>query len=99
MTREEFKERLEKIPSKYHAFSAEDYALIEYVYTWHPGIDNVTGKDQIAQLYAHGGIMIIKDMLPRAQKAEEVDGKIRAIRADISGMEKHIRDLMAEVCA
>lgn len=97
MTREEFKERLEKIPSSHHAFSADDYALIEYVYTWHPGIDNVTGKDQIAGIYALGGIMLIRDMLPRARKAEEADRKIRAIRADISGMEKQIADLLAEV--
>lgn len=99
MTREEFKERVEKIPSKYHDFSQDDYALIEYVYTWHPGIDNITGKDQIAEIYAHGGMMVIRDMYARAKKAEEADRKIRAIRKDISGMEKMIAEIMAEVCA
>lgn len=99
MTREEFKERLEKIPSKYHAFSADDYAVIEYVYTWHPAIDNMTGKQQIAELYAHGGMMIMRDMYARSQKAEEADRKIRAIRADISGMEKMIAEIQAEVWA
>lgn len=99
MTREEFKERVEKIPSKYHDFTQEDYAIIEYVYTWHPAIDNMTGKDQIAEIYAHGGMMVVRDMYARAQKAEEADKKIREIRRDISGMEKRIAEIMAEVCA
>lgn len=99
MTREEFKERVEKIPSKYHDFSQDDYALIEYVYTWHPAIDNYGGKDQIAEIYAHGGMMVIRDMYARAQKAEEAERKIHAIRKDIAGMEKMIAELMAEICA
>lgn len=99
MTREEFKERLEKIPSKYHSFSTDDYILIEYVYTWHPAIDNMTGKDQIAGIYALGGIMLIRDMYARAKKAEEADRKIRAIRKDIQGMEQQIADIQAEVWA
>ena len=99
MTSEEFKERVEKIPSKYHDFTQEDYAIIEYVYTWHPAIDNYGGKDQIAEIYAHGGMMVVRDMYARAQKAEEADKKIREIRRDISGMEKRIVEIMAEVCA
>ena len=97
MTRKEFSERLEKIPSKYHAFSADDYAMIEYVYTWHPAIDNMTGKDQIAALYAHGGMMVIRDMYARAQRAEQADRRIAAIRKDIQGMEQQIADIQAEI--
>ena len=44
MTREEFNSRA-SLP-----VSAEQYQTIEYVYQYHPVIDAVKGKDQIAQL-------------------------------------------------
>lgn len=98
MMREEFIRELQHIRGD-ATITAEDYAIVEYVYTWHPAIMDVGGKRQIAEIYAHGGMLVIRDMLPRAKKAEEYDRKIRAIRKDIAGMEKQVNDLMAEILA
>lgn len=103
MTKEEFKmflrEAAKNVDHRIEEPSAEDYKIVEQVYTWHPAIADVGGKRQIAEIYVHGGMLVIRDMLPRAQKAEEYDRKIRAIRKDISGMEQQVRDLMAEILA
>ena len=101
MMKEEFMRELRSIPG--HENDAEislaDWEKVQHVYMWHPAIPNVGGKSVIAHIYAYGGIMTIVDMLLRANKAEEADRKIREIRRDISVMEKHIAEIMAEVCA
>lgn len=100
MMKDEFLRELRAIPAhESDDVSPDDYALIEQVYTWHPSIPDVGGKSVIAHLYAYGGMLVIRDMLPRAQRAEQVDGKVRAIRRDIAGMEKQVSDLMAEIYA
>ena len=100
MTKQEFIAQVQAVTNDAtSAISAEDYKVVEYVYTWHPAIADVGGKRQIAEIYVHGGMLVIRDMLPRAQKAEEYDRKIRAIRKDIAGMEKQVDDLMAEILA
>lgn len=50
----------------------EEYAIIEHVYTWHPSIPNVGGKDILAQLYKLGGMTVIMDMEDSATKAESI---------------------------
>jgi len=100
MTKAEFVGFLRRIPGHEMAeISQEEYTRIEYVYMFHPAIPDVGGKDVIAHIYAYGGMIVIRDMFPRAQKADEAEQKIRAIRKDIEGMEKMIADLMAEICA
>ena len=44
----------------------EEYQLIEEVYMWHPAIRNTSGKEEVAELYKSFGIIIFKDMYPRA---------------------------------
>lgn len=100
MMKSEFIEKLRAIPGhEADDVTADEYARIEYVYMFHPSIPNVAGKDTIAQLYAWGGMLVIKDMYARAVKADEAEQRVRAIRADIQGMEKTIADLMAEIRA
>ena len=100
MMKNEFLERLRSIPGhETDEISADDYARVEYVYMFHPAIPDVGGKDTIARLYAYGGMLVIKDMYARAVKADEAEQRVRAIRADIAGMEKTIADLMAEIRA
>lgn len=53
--------------------SPEDYKLIDFVYTWHPSIDPVGGKDEIAAIYNIGGMRIIRDMLKTAERAQEIE--------------------------
>lgn len=45
MQKHEFEERIES------TVSDEDYKLIEFVYQFHPVIRNVSGKDEVAELY------------------------------------------------
>lgn len=52
--------------------SPEEYKIIEHVYTWHPSIPNVGGKDVLAQLYKLGGMIVIMDMDGSASAAESI---------------------------
>ena len=61
--------------------SNEDYSAIEMVYTYHPAIDAVHGKMQIAQIFAYGGMGVIKDMMPTAAKARQIETELRAVNA------------------
>jgi hypothetical protein len=93
MTKNEFLRELRAIPGhETEDITAQLYALVERVYTWHPCIPNVGGKRVIAQLYAIGGEVLIMDMLPRADAAiKAAEDSIRAIRRDIVGAENYHR--------
>lgn len=93
MTYEEFKGTLEivkqdTLPANHSIAlpSNENYKTIEYVYTWHPIIDNVNGKYQIALLYIHFGMKFINTMVPLAQKAEELDKKRIEAQSDLKAI-------------
>ena len=45
----------------------EEYKVIEAVYTWHPAINDTTGKDQMKTLYTQFGFGVIRGMLPVAE--------------------------------
>ena len=57
----------------------EEYELIETVYMWHPAIRNTSGKEEVAELYKSFGIIIFRDMYPRAMKLKEIDEEIRSL--------------------
>lgn len=57
----------------------EEYELIETVYMWHPAIRNTSGKEEVAELYLNFGMVIFKDMYPRAMKLKEIDEEIRSL--------------------
>ena len=57
----------------------EEYELIETVYMWHPAIRNTSGKEEVAELYKSFGMVIFKDMYPRAMKLKEIDEEIRSL--------------------
>lgn len=79
MTNEEFKDQLDKLRSiwgeDYDRIdpTPEEYKVIEYVYTWHPAIDNVYGKREIANLYYFGGMSVILNMVDTASEAEDLN--------------------------
>lgn len=60
------KEEFEKLIGK--EIGKEDYDIIETVYTWHPSIPEVGGKEVIAKLYEVGGMEVMKDMHVKAIK-------------------------------
>ena len=74
MTKQEF----EKIIGE--EISQEDYSIVDHVYTWHPSISNVEGKDEIADLYKKFGMPIIKNMTEVANYMESLDKELRQAR-------------------
>ena len=66
----------------------EDYKEIEFVYTWHPAIPDVNGKQVIANIYNAGGMMIIKDMKATAQKWFERNMELTEIQKQILELQK-----------
>lgn len=61
----------------------EEYKVIEVVYTWHPAINDTTGKDQMKTLYTQFGFGVIRGMLPVAEKMEKLDGERRELLAQL----------------
>lgn len=82
MTKQEFEVRL----TGEKTVTNEQYKVIEYVYTYHPAISNISGKDQIAILYDMFGMTVIKDMYPRAHRAEELEKEIEEARTKLDNL-------------
>ncbi len=73
--------------------SEEDYKVIEYVYTWHPAISNVNGKDQMVAIYAAGGITVIKNMCETARFAMNIESEEEELRRKMNKLKKR-RELL-----
>ncbi len=73
--------------------SDSEYETIEYVYTWHPAIDEVKSKAQIARLYTDYGMTVIKDMLPRTRSMEALDRQLREAQKVVADIQKQIDEL------
>lgn len=83
MTQSEFLGRAAAINGGHATITDEDYKVVEYVYNFHPAINEVVGKDQIAELWAHFGMRVIRDMVPTAEKAEKLGAQIRHLRIEL----------------
>ncbi len=55
----------------------EDYAIVEKVYAFYPGVPDVDGKKVVAQLFHQFGMTIFLDMFERAQKIAEIESAIQ----------------------
>lgn len=66
----------------------EEYKVIEEVYTWHPAINDTTGKDQMKTLYTQFGLGVIRGMLPVAEKMEKLDGERRKLLAQLETIKR-----------
>jgi hypothetical protein len=51
-----------------------EYNTVEFVYSWHPSINNTDGKKQISETYQRGGISAIKKMVPESIIAARKNG-------------------------
>ena len=91
MQKHEFEERIES------TVSDEDYKLIEFVYQFHPVIRNVSGKDEVAELYKSFGMALFRDMEPRAKKAKEVEEKMTSCRLEIETLTELLATRKAEM--
>lgn len=86
MTRQEFIEKIAEIDEGKAALADrmihdEQYRMIETVYTFHPVIDEVEGKKQIAMIYAAGGMAVIRDMVPTAIRGRQIEAELRELQA------------------
>mgnify|MGYP001072522561 CR=1 FL=1 len=81
MTKQEFESRIGATVSE------SDYRIIETVYTFHPAIDNVMGKDQIATIYKTCGMTVIYDMVARAEKAQNLEREMSEARQQLIELE------------
>lgn len=64
MQKHEFEERIES------TVSDEDYKLIEFVYQFHPVIRNVSGKDEVAELYKSFGMAYLQGYGTKSQESK-----------------------------
>lgn len=87
MQKHEFEERIER------TVTDEQYKVIETVYMWHPSVRNTSGKDEVAELYKSFGMTIFHDMLPRAQKARELDELLRKAQREVQRIQEEIEEL------
>lgn len=73
--------------------SAEDYAVVERVYMFHPAISETAGKEEVSEPYKKFGMAIFMDMLQRAEMAESLIWKIKQNRKRIAELEKQFNEL------
>lgn len=91
MTKTEFIVRLKNTAEQ--LITDNMYKDIEFVYTWHPCLDNVAGKDQIAKLFDMFGYRVIKDMLLTAQKAKELCDEITKKESELQELRWKLNEL------
>lgn len=92
MTREEF-DRIAEARGYEIQITPEDYKAIETVYMYHPAIGEANGKEQIVELVGNYGMVIIRDMLPRAKQMQELEEELRAARLKVETITGRIEDL------
>ena len=81
MNKMEFNAKVKAITGEEPIVSENAWTQIQYVYTWHPCIDPVKGKEQIAYLYSEFGMRIIQDMIITANNAEEYEKEMNKAKA------------------
>lgn len=86
------KNEFEKLIGK--TVSDEVYSTIEYVYTWHPAIDEINGKGQIAYLYKYYGMTVIEDMVGRAGKMEKAESDLQLFSKELGVAQNRVNAVM-----
>lgn len=71
----------------------EDYNAIEFVYMFHPAIDESDGKEQIVDLVGNFGMRIVFDMFPTARKAKSIEAAIAGTREQLDKLRGQLEDL------
>ena len=87
MMKHEFEKKLGKPVTR------KEYKDIEFVYTFHPSVSNAEGKKQIVELYKIGGMRLIKDMMPTARKAQELENKIITANVNLMKLKRQFEML------
>lgn len=90
MTDTEF---LNRLPEGARKPDDNEFEKIQFVYDYHPSINPVNGKDQIAMLYSTFGMRIIMDMLDTAQQAELIESERRQLKNRLRELEREEEEL------
>ena len=88
------KEEFEKING--NEISAENYAVIEKVYMWHPSFENCT-KEQAVSLYEVFGMGHFKGLHETAFAIESMETRLMQMQADVNKLAREIQDYKANV--
>lgn len=59
MTKQEFQKRIGA------EISQKDYSIVEHVYTWHPSISEVEGKEQMGWTYCESNHLPVRPFVGR----------------------------------
>lgn len=78
MIKEEFQEMIGQI------ISDQDYEIIDTVYNFHPTVNGVSGKEEVAELYKSFGMDIFYDLFPRAKRNLELKRKLNNAQEEIT---------------
>lgn len=87
MTKQEFEDLIGK------KVTIDEYNLIELVYTFHPSISEIDGKQQIALLYNTFGMRVIRDMEGTARKAQVLEEAIITKRNELDRLMSELNEL------
>lgn len=87
MEKREFEKMIE------HPVSDAEYKIIETVYQWHPSVKEVSGKEDVAELYRSFGMAIFYDMLPRAERNCELENQLRHAQAEVELIKGEMEEL------
>lgn len=97
MMREEFEREVTILNGSVENLTDEDYKTIEFVYTFHPAVPE---KSDIAAIYVlKHGMAIIRDMVPTAQKAQELDSKMMELIRQRNELNKQIDEMNQQLKA
>lgn len=76
--------------------SEGDYVSIEHVYAFHPAIDNMKGKEQIAAIYKACGMSVINDMYSTATMGMRLEHALRANQSEGNALKRALQALKEE---
>jgi hypothetical protein len=69
-----------------------NWQVIQTVYTYHPIISDVNGKDEIADLFKRGGIGILRDMYQTADEIRRHESNIQYNNVALEKLEKERKE-------
>ena len=84
MSKEEFEDLISQ------ALSDRDFEIIETVYLYHPAIRDVSGKEELAELYKSFGMTIFYDLVGRAKRNQDLADQLRQTQAETDRIKEEI---------
>lgn len=90
-----YQEFINRLPEGARHPTNSEYEEIELVYASHPSISESghEGQEQIARLYSEFGMRIIRDMMPTAEKAEQIRTELISARNRVERLNEELKEL------